>query len=139
MTVANHEVARKFFAALSSGDLPDDLLTDDMTVWTTTSGTYGKARYQVGIRMLASVFSGGITYTVDSLTAEGDRVAAEVQGRGTLSNGETYHNFYVYILRIRAGRVAAVAEHFNPDPMLQKIGPLLREAIAKAGRPTSPP
>jgi uncharacterized protein len=131
MPHVNHELARKFFAALSSGDIPDDLLTADMTAWTTTSGTAAKARYQAGIKMLASISSGGISYTVDSLTAEDDRVAAEVQGRGTLINGETYHNVYVYILRIRDGRIASVAEHFNPDPTRQKIVPLLQAAMKK--------
>ena len=127
----NHELARRFFAALSSGTLPDDLLTPDMTVWTTTFGTSGKARYQAGIKVLASLFPGGISYTVDSLTAEDDRVAAEVQGRGTLANGEVYHNTYAYFLRIRDGRIASVIEHFNPDPTRQQIGPLLQAAMRK--------
>ena len=131
MTHVNHELARKFFAALSSGNIPDDLLTADMTVWTTTSGTSTKVRYQAGIRILASIFSGGISYTVDSLTAEHDRVAAEVQGHGTLINGETYHNVYMYILRIRDGRIASVAEHFNPDPIRERIGPLMQAAMSK--------
>ena len=132
MTHVNHELARKFFAALSSGNIPDDLLTADMTVWTTTSGTSTKARYQAGIKMLASIFSGGISYTVDSLTAEDDRVAAEVQGNGTLINGETYQNVYMYILRIRDGRIASVAEHFNPDPIRERIAPLMQAAMRKA-------
>ncbi len=131
MTHAHHELARKFFAALSNGDLPDDLLTDDMTAWTTTSGTSPKARYQAGIKVLASIFSGGVSYTVDSLTAEGERVAAEVQGRGTLINGDAYHNVYVFIIRIRDGRIASVAEHFNPDPTRQKIIPLIQAAMSK--------
>jgi hypothetical protein len=131
MTHANHELALNFFAALSSGNLPDELFTPDMTVWTTTSGTSAKARYQAGIKLLASIFPGGISYTVDSLTAEDDRVAAEIQGRGTLINGEVYHNTYAYFLRIRDGRIAAVAEHFNPDPTRQQIGPLLRAAMSK--------
>src|SRR5580700_10970064 len=132
MTHVNHELARKFFAALSSGNIPDDLLTADMMVWTTTSGTSTKARYQAGIKMLASIFSGGISYTVDSLTAEDDRVAAEVHGHGTLINGEAYQNVYMYILRIRDGRIASVAEHFNPDPIRERIAPLMQAAMRKA-------
>jgi ketosteroid isomerase-like protein len=131
MPHVNHELARRFFAALSSGSIPDELLTADMTVWTTTSGTSAKVPYQAGIKMLASVFSGGISYTVDSLTAEDDRVAAEVRARGTLINGENYHNVYLYMLRIRNGRIASVAEHFNPDPIRQQLGPLLQAALSK--------
>jgi len=131
MTHANHQLAQKFFAALSSGNVPDELLTADMTAWTTTSGTTDKARYQGGIKMLASIFSGGLAYTVDSLTAEEDRVAAEVQSRGTLLNGDVFHNVYVFLIRIRNGRIASVAEHFNPAPVTEKILPLLQVAMSK--------
>jgi ketosteroid isomerase-like protein len=131
MTHANHQLAQKFFAALSSGNVPDELLTADMTAWTTTSGTTDKARYQGGIKMLASIFSGGLAYTVDSLTAEEDRVAAEVQSCGTLLNGDTFHNVYVFMIRIRDGRIASVAEHFNPAAVTEKILPLLQLAMSK--------
>ena len=134
MTHAHHDLARTFFTALSSGVVPDDLLTEDVSVWTTLSGLSqgGRAHYQGGIRMLASIFSGGVTYSVDSLTAEDDRVAAEVQGRGVLVNGETYHNVYVFMLRIRDGRIASIAEHFDPRVTIEKIMPLMMAAMSKA-------
>jgi hypothetical protein len=133
MTDANHQIAREFFAALSSGDLPDALLTHDMTAWTTSSGAWSdKARFQFGIKLLRSIFDGGLSYQVDSLTAEEDRVAAEVQSNGTLINGEQYRSRYVFMLRIRDGRIASVAEHTDPGPVREKLGPLLREAMAKA-------
>lgn len=132
MTEANHQLARDFFAALSNGNVPDDLLTDDFVAWTTTSGTWAeKPRYQGGIRLLASIFDGGLHYTVDSLTAEEDRVAAEARSSGTLINGEDFANNYVFMLRIRDGRLASCAEHFNPAPVREKLGPLLQEAMAK--------
>jgi len=131
MTHINHALARSFFTALSNGNVPDDLLTSDMTAWTTTSGTTDKARYQGGIKMLATLFSGGLRYTVDSLTAEEDRVAAEVQSRGTLVNGDAFHNVYIFMIRIRDGRIASVAEHFNPAAVQEKIMPLLQAAMSK--------
>ena len=73
-----------------------------------------------------------VNYTIDSLTAEEDRVAAEIRSNGTFADGDTYENIYVFILRIRDGRIASVAEHFNPDPVLKKILPRLRAAMAKA-------
>lgn len=129
-----HDLARRFFAALSSGDLPDELLTDDMTVWTTTSGVQQeKARYQGGIRLLSALFEGGLTFTVDSLTAEDDRVAAEVRSHGILRGGEPFENRFLFMLRVRDGRIASVAEHFNPIPIREKIHPLLEAEMA--GRP----
>jgi hypothetical protein len=131
MPHANHQLARSLFTALSNGNVPDELLTSDMTAWTTTSGTTDKARYQGGIKMLATLFTGGLKYTVDSLTAEEDRVAAEVQSRGTLTNGDAFHNIYIFMIRIRDGRIASVAEHFNPGPVQEKILPLLQAAMSK--------
>jgi ketosteroid isomerase-like protein len=136
MTQTNHRVAREFFAALSRGDIPDALLTPDMTAWTTSSGKWSdKARFQFGIKTLASVFKNGLSYTVDSLTAEGDRVAAEVQSTGTLINGDEYHGRYVFVLRIRDGRIASVAEHNDPGLVREKLAPLIQRAMAKPGEP----
>lgn len=132
MAHPNHAIARAYFEALSNGDVPDDLLTDDFRAWTTSSGAWNeKPRFQGGIRLLASVFDGGLRYTVDSLTAEDDRVAAEVHAEGRLVDGQDFANSYVFVLRIRDGRVALVAEHFNPDPVRTQLGPLLQAAMAK--------
>ena len=134
MTQVNHQVAREFFAALSRGDVPDALLTQDMTAWTTSSGKWSdKARFQFGIRLFASIFKNGISYTVDSLTAEEDRVAAEVRSTGTLTTGEAYSGRYVFILRIRDGRIASLCEHNDPGPVREKLGPLLQRALAGGG------
>jgi uncharacterized protein len=132
MTQPNHQLVRDFFAALSGGSLSSRFFTDDMTAWTTTSGTSPKERYLAGVRILQSLFPGGLTYTVDALTAEEDRVAAEVQSRGTLVNGASFHNTYVFTFRIRDGRIASLAEHFDPQIVREKIMPLL-QATQKGG------
>ena len=132
MTNVNHQLVRDFFAGLSRGELVDALLTPDMTMWTASSGASEKARFAMGIKLLASIFDGGVTYTVDTLTAEDDRVAAEVHADGTLVNGETYANQYVFMFRIKDGRIASVAEHTNVALVREKLGPLLAAAMAKA-------
>jgi ketosteroid isomerase-like protein len=134
MTRTSHAIAQEFFAALSAADLPDSLLTPDMTAWTTSSGaTSEKAHYQRGVAMLGTLFDGGLTFTVDSLTAQEDRVAAEVRSHGTLINGEPFANRYVFILRLRDGRIASVAEHFDPTPVQEKIRPLIQATTARKG------
>jgi ketosteroid isomerase-like protein len=133
MTEANHAIVRNFFVALSSGNVPDDLLTPDMTAWTTTSGIADKVKYQGGIKILQSLFPQGLAYTIDSLTAEEDRVAAEARSHGTLIDGQLFENTYVFMFRIRDGRVASVAEHFNPAPVQEKMMPLFAKAMAAKG------
>ncbi len=56
--LANHALARAYFTALSSGDLPESLLTHEMN-----------------------------QFTIRSLTAEDDRVVAEAESYGKLVNG----------------------------------------------------
>jgi uncharacterized protein len=131
MNRSNHQLVRDFFAALSTGDLPDELFTQDVTVWTITSGASDKTKYQGGVKMLQSLFRGGLSYKVDSLTAEDDRVAAEVRAQGTLVNGEEYHNTYVFIFRIRDARIARIAEYFNAIVMREKLTPLIQAAMNK--------
>jgi ketosteroid isomerase-like protein len=131
MSHPNHQVARKFFAALFSGDVRDELLAPGMAAWTTL-GPVDKASYQGGVKTLASLFVGGWDHTIDSLTAEEDRVAAEVRSSGRFADGDVYENRYVFMLKIRDGRVASVAEHFNPDPVVKKILPRMQASMAKA-------
>jgi uncharacterized protein len=134
MTQLNHQLVRDFFTALSAGSLSSQFFTDDMTAWTTTSGKSSKEKYLAGVALLQSLFPAGLTYTIDALTAEEDRLAAEVQSRGTLVNGELFHNVYVFMFRMRGGRISSVAEHFNPQIVREKIMPLL-----KAGKPSPQP
>lgn len=134
MTAPNHYIARDFIAALSRGDIPDELLTEDMQAWTVTSQAWSeRARYQGGVKLLATVFQDRLNYTIDSLTVEEDRIAVEAQAHGTLTNGEAFRNEYVFMLRIRDGRIASVREFFNPAPVKEQLGPLLHAVMTKAG------
>lgn len=131
MTATHHQIVREFFAALSSGKLPDHMLTEDMKAWTLTSGDTDKARFQGGVKLLASIFGGTLEYHIDALTAEEDRVLAEVRSSGTLVNGEDFSNVHVFSFRIYDGRIASVAEFMNPVIVSEKIVPLIQAAMAK--------
>jgi ketosteroid isomerase-like protein len=132
MTEASHKIACDFVAALSSGTVPDGLLDPDFVAWTTSSSRVEGPVYRGGITLLATLFSEKPVYTIDALTAENDRVVVEAQAKGVLVNGEDYRNTYVFVLRLRDGRIAALAEHFNPRIVEEKIMPLLQAAMAGA-------
>jgi ketosteroid isomerase-like protein len=127
MTHPNHKFAHAYFAAVTAGELPDSLLTSDMTAWGTTLGPIGKATYQQMIRMLARMCATPIQFTVDAITAEDDRVLAEAHSTATLINGEPYANTYVFSFRIRDGRIAWIAEHYNALVSEQKLLPLMAQ------------
>ncbi len=121
----NHRFAHAYFAAVTAGELPDILLTADMTAWATTTGTIDKAAYQGMIRLLARMCATPIQFTVDAVTAEGDRVLAEAHSEAMLINGEPYANTYVFSFRIRDDRIAWIAEHYNALITQDKLLPLM--------------
>ncbi len=131
MTRTNQQLVREFFTAISSGNVPDELLTADMTFWSVNSGTADKARFQGAMKVLASIFGGSMVYHLDSLTAEDDRVVAEVRSHGTLITDEPFQNTHIFLFRIRDGRVASVAEYMNQFAVREKIAPLMQAAMAK--------
>jgi len=124
MSHPNYAVAEAYLAAVTAGDLPDSLLTDDMTAWLTTQGPISKAAYQGAIRLLARMAQTPIRFTVDAITAQDDRVVIEARSQATLINGEEYGNTYAFSLRVRDGRIAWIAEHFNALIAQEKLMPL---------------
>ena len=54
---------------------------------------------------------GGITFTVHALTAEGDRVAAEVESYAPTADGKLYNNHYHMLFELRDGLVTVVKEY----------------------------
>jgi uncharacterized protein len=131
MSQENRERVREFFLALGKGHFPDDLLTSDMTVWTLTSGSADRARFEGGVKMLASIFGGTLEYIIGTLIVEGDRVAAEVKSRGTLISGEPFKNDHVFTFHLREGQIAAVAEYMNQTVVREKIVPLMQSVMAQ--------
>ena len=135
MTTSNHQVVRDFLAALRGGALTDDRITDDFEGWTVLSGPVDRATYQKAFGIFATIFEGGgPTLTIRSLTAEEDRVVAEFTSDGTLVNGDAYHNEYLFLFRVRDGRIAYVGEYFNPDVVRQKIAPAMAAAMTRASK-----
>lgn len=124
MAHPNYSVAQAYLAAVTAGDLPDSLLTDDMSAWLTTAGPVSKSDYQGAIRLLARMCRSPIQFTVDALTAEDDRVVIEAHSQATLVNGEEYANTYVFSIRVRDGKIAWIAEHYNALIAQEKLIPL---------------
>lgn len=124
---AEYQLVHDFFDAVTAGELPEELLTGDMTAWITTGGTMDKASYQGLIRILAKMCADPIRFTVDSITAEEDRAVAEVRSEARLVNGEPYAQTYIYVFRIRDGRISSVAEHYNALISEEKLIPLMKE------------
>ena len=122
------KVVRDFFDAITAGDLPDEMLAPDMKAWTTTQGDMDKASYQQVVRLLRQISKVPLTFVIDSVTAEEDRIVAELHSTGgVLINDETYENTYVFVFRVRDGKITSVAEHFNALIVQEKLMPVVAE------------
>ena len=123
----SRRLVHDFFAAVSAGELPDELLAPDMQAWTTTQGSMDKAAYQGVIRLLARMSARPLEFTLDSITVEEDRAVVEVRSEGTLLGGTEYRNTYAFVFRVRGGKIASVAEHFNALIVEEKMMPLVHK------------
>ena len=133
MNEENKQLVGDFFAAIARGELPDAIVTGDMTAWTLTSGEFPKERFAMGVKLLSAIFDGTLHYHLDAITAEENRVVVEAHSTGTLVNGEDFHNLHVFAFTIRDGRIASVREYMNPIIVAEQLAPLLREAASGTG------
>jgi len=84
------------------------------------------------IRLLASVCEQPIAFTIQSLTAQEDRVVAEARSAAILINGQQYRNNYIFVFRIRDDRISSIAEHFNPLIVNEQLMPAINMFLARA-------
>lgn len=130
------QIARDFMDALSSGD-PGRILAcygEGATVWTAGSlpfsGLHPLSEVRALCEGLLGAFPDGLRFTVTALTAEGERVAIEAEGRGTHANGRAYHQHYHFLLVIRDGKVMQMKEYFDTEHAREVLlgGPSSRNA-----------
>jgi ketosteroid isomerase-like protein len=118
----NKALIRDFFARMNAADLPGALaMLDASATWRIpgdpavlrTAGVHDTASITKLLTYMQSRMPGGLHFTVSSLTAEGDRVSAEVEGEGTLDNGRRYNNWYHFLFTLRDGRIHEVHEYLD--------------------------
>jgi ketosteroid isomerase-like protein len=133
MSHSNHQIARNFVEALFTGDLPDDLFTPNMTAWTTL-GSMDRVAYQAAVKAVISLFAapGFVNPTIEAITAEDNRAVVEAHSKGSFPDGDAYEQTYVWILRLRDGRIESLAEHFNPLSVIEKMFPRMEQSKVPA-------
>jgi len=118
----NKRLAEEFVARFGGRDIAGVLahMTDDLSYWIAgkpgsvpTCGTRDKAQMARLFESMMAGLDGGLAMTVKGMTAEGDRVAVELEGRGALKNGRVYSQEYHILLRFRDGKICAVREYLD--------------------------
>jgi ketosteroid isomerase-like protein len=118
----NKKLVSEMLSRFSNSDIPAALETmaDDVSWWIAgkadalpASGTYSKVQIAGIFRRMLSQLKDGLRMTVKGMTAEGDRVAVEVESYGELKNGRVYNQEYHMLMVIRDGKISAVREYLD--------------------------
>ena len=118
-TQPNKQIITKFFELLTAADADAlmDLYTDDIEIWTAgdlpLSGLHPRTELRGLIEGISGAFPDGWRFTVQMLTAEDDRVAAQVQGTGKHESGRVYQQKYHFLFWIRDGKITRFHEYFD--------------------------
>jgi ketosteroid isomerase-like protein len=120
----NRNTALEFFRRFDANDIPGvlDLMADDIGYWlagksgsNATAGRVHDKEEMAAIfrRMLRALKDGRLRMNVKNTTAEGDRVALEVESYGELLNGRIYNQEYHVLMTIRDGKIAGAREYMD--------------------------
>jgi len=117
----NKAFVRQFFEALNQGDSAAivDAYAEDGEVWTMggtlISGRYNKAQITASCDAIFESFPEGIHFTIDAMTAEGERVAVEAHSEGKHVSGQLYSNEYHFLFIIRDGKLFRLKEYMDTE------------------------
>lgn len=136
MTTPGKTAIRTFLSALGAGDVEKmaSVLAPGATAQAMGTGSFSVVRDRETILQMAGTLRAmipeGIDFEFISLTEEGDRAVAEVQGRSVLSDGTRYDNGYVFIARIENGKIADLHEYYCTLLTEQVMVPLAAKLAA---------
>ena len=115
----NKQLARDFVAAISRGDVKaiEAAYADDAVIWTIgsmpISGRFTKQQVAAISHRVLDIFPEGLEITIRRMTAEDDRVAIEAESHGRHVSGKIYHNVYVFLMRVRGGKIVEWSEYMD--------------------------
>jgi uncharacterized protein len=126
-TAENKKLIQDAFTAWARGDGNAffNLLAEDVH-WTVigstpVSRTYpSRAAFVEGaVKPLTAKLAGPIVPTVRDITAEGDKVVLQWEGRSSGKNGAIYHQTYCWVMRMADGKVREGTAYLDTELITQ--------------------
>jgi len=77
------------------------------------------------VRLIQQGFPAGLKFMIRGVTAEDDKIAAEVESLGTHISGKVYNNKYHFLMVIneRNNLIVSVKEYMNTLTLLKLLTP----------------
>lgn len=126
----NKKLVEATWGAVSNGDVETFMnnLADDVS-WTffgshKFAGTYhGKDELVEKLfTPLGEVLPDGLKITIDSITAEDDRVVFEARGKSKTGDGVDYNNSYCIVVTIADGKIKSAREYLDSELVTAVFG-----------------
>jgi ketosteroid isomerase-like protein len=120
-TEFNKAIVTQFFDALNKGDIDYIVGTyaADGCVQTMgdtlISGVFSRDQIAASAGGIFDVFPAGLTFTLLSMLAEGDKVAVEATSEGQHISGQTYRNDYHFLFEFRDGKLLKLKEYMDTE------------------------
>jgi ketosteroid isomerase-like protein len=117
----NKQLVREFFAAMNRGDVPAIVAAYAADGYLRTmggtliSGRFTREQISAAAGQIYQVFPEGIVFTIDAMTAEGERVAVEAHSQGRHVSGTIYSNEYHFLFVFRDGKLAVLKEYMDTE------------------------
>ena len=134
MNEKNKQVVLTFIKAMGEGDAETaaPCLTPDAYTLAKGYGHFAGVREHDTILATISAFKAlmpeGLTAEILSVTAEGDRVVVEFEGKARTVQGKDYNNQYCMVFSMEDGRIKQVNEYFCTILADEVLWPLVAEA-----------
>jgi len=118
----NKQIVREFFERFSAGDVPGTLgLLNDAVSWRVMgregglpmSGKMDKEGIGHLIGVVQDAFPEGMKLTPTGWTAEGDRIALEMESYGEKANGTIYNNSYHFLIVLSDSKIESLREYMD--------------------------
>jgi hypothetical protein len=117
----NKQLVQDFFTSLNRGDVPaivaayaDDGYLRTMG-HTLISGSFTRAQIRAAAGQIYDAFPHGLAFTIDAMTAEGERVAVEAHSEGRHVSAALYSNEYHFLFVFRDGKLALLKEYMDTE------------------------
>ena len=122
-TDQNKQIVQRYYQLVSQGERAqaDALFAADATWWIAgdptqfpIAGLRPIAEHQAMLRQrIAPNLPNGVRTTVTGMTAEGDRVAVEMENYAETASGKIYANRFHLLFVLEDGRIREVREYFD--------------------------
>jgi ketosteroid isomerase-like protein len=120
------KIAVEYVQKIANGGIDEKYIAHDMCAWSIASRWMPRATYWPRLKNVKAIFTTPLEMTIDTITAQQDRIAVQAHSRGMLFTGEEYTNDYLFLIEFNEeGQIRHAREYFDPVRLRTILMPAL--------------